>query len=668
MKRNINSRSNPSEIVEHLIASMDEISKAKSEKSIYEILEELLVDIFRVDGAEILLYDPKKHTLTYPKWREGPEYDLSQPSGLMGKVLIDMQPRHYNYAISEKDFDKSVDMPNDDRIKALMYIPVLEDDDTINAMIRLYRKVSNRNIFLDEDISLAHSITPFLKKVIRVLKGSGENRDISKEAEHIEKEIEKTEVSTAENSDILLNVSSMVHDIRTPANALGGFLELLEEIIEDKRVLEYIRNAKESAEFINKLTTTILNRVKYGDKSFGNIKSEVYTNKYFASIAEIFTANMSNKNIDYHIYIDPSLPMKIKLDELKLKRVLLNLIGNAWKFTPQGKSVTVDIRHTEDRKGLAISVVDTGLGIPVEKQKEIFETFKQIEGVEGEVDGTGLGLAIVQNYVRSMGGELILKSKPDVGSVFKFTIPLEVVDAQPNIPKYCNLNKTIHIVTGKGQTLSMRWLRKYIQEFGLPLSHISTEEDYRGGATHTIIFENKLSDDILKRVEDDGSKVILFEEKFLSLTSNSRYENYPILSKGTYYGEKLFKATFHKPPVKILVADDNKINLMLIDAILQNERCISDSVDSLAEARAMIDRADLSGSPYELVFLDKYFPDGNGDELAKYIKKNWKDTAVISISGDPDTVDNLNDSYDMHIPKPFKKATIQQIVRDRQKD
>ncbi len=668
MKRSINNKSNPSAIVEHLIASMDEISKAKDDKTIYQILEELLIDIFKVDGAEIFLYEPKEHILKFPDWKEGPKYDLSRPSGLMGKVLLDMQPHHYNYAISEKDFDKNVDMPNDERIKALMYIPVTGDDDTITAMIRLYRKVSNRYSFLDEDISLAKSITPFLKKVIRVLKGSGEKRDIKKEAKHIEEEIVKNESSNTQDSNILLNVSSMVHDIRTPANALGGFLELLEDITEDKRVLEYIKNAKESAEFINKLTTSILNRVKYGDKSFGDTKSEVYTNKYFSSVAESFTANMSNKNIDYHIYIDPALPMKIKVNELKLKRVLLNLIGNAWKFTPQGKSVTVDIRYTEDKKGFTVSVIDTGLGIPKDKQKEIFEAFKQVEGVESETEGTGLGLAIVQNYVRSMGGELILKSKPDMGSVFRFTLPIDIVDPQRNVPEYCDLNKNIHIITGKGNTLSIRWLKKYIQDFGLPLSHVSIEDNYSGKASHTIIFENKLSDKILKEIENDGSKIILFEEHFLSLLSKEKYKNYPILSKGTYYGEKLFKATFHKPPVKILVADDNKINLMLLDAILQNERCVSDSVISIAEARSMIDRADLSGNPYDIVFLDKNFPDGDGDELAKYIKKNWKDTQVISISGDPDIIENLSSDYDNYIPKPFKKATIQQIVRDKQKD
>jgi len=455
----------------------------------------------------------------------------------------------------------------------------------------------------------------------------------------------------------------MVHDIRTPANALSGFLELLEETIEEKRILEYIKNAKESAEFINTLTTSILDKVKYGSQSDVSKVKEIYTNKYFASIAETFTANMFNKNIDYHIYIDPSLPSIIKVDTLKLKRVLMNLIGNAWKFTPQGKSVTVDIRYSKDKKGISISIIDTGLGIPEDKQKEIFEAFKQIDEVKSEVEGSGLGLSIVQKYIRSMGGEMELKSKPDIGSVFKFTLPLNIVDNTPNIPQYEDLNKQILILTNKPNGLSTRWIKKYITEFGLPLNNISIDNKYSGKPTHTIVFESLLSDDLIKTLKDKKSKIILYEENFLSLTSDSRYNNYHIISKGTYYGEKLFKATYHKPPVKILIVDDNKINLMLLNAILENERCIVDSVETVSNAKIMIDRADVSKSPYQIIFLDKYLPDGSGDEIAKYVREHWKDTLLISITGDPDAIKNKNDIYDQYIPKPFKKQMILDLVR-----
>ena len=664
MRRSIHqNRNNPSQVVENLIESMDTISKAKDNKEIYSILENMLKELFEVDGAEILLYDKDDHTLHMPEWKNGPKYDITQPSGLMGRVLLDMEPKAYNYAISEKDFDKNVDMPMDDKIKAIMYIPITDEDESIIALIRLYRKISNNNNFNNEDINLVRSIMPFLKKVIRVILGKKEKRqDLKEAAIQMEEDIAKSRDNNTNNNTIM-DVSSMVHDIRTPANALSGFLELLEEIIEDKRILEYIKNAKESAEFINTLTTSILDKVKYGSRSDISKIKDIYTNKYFASIAETFTANMFSKNIDYHIYIDPSLPSIIKVDTFKLKRVLMNLIGNAWKFTPQGKSVTVDIRYSKDKKHFTVSIIDTGLGIPEEKQQEIFEAFKQIDEVKSEVEGSGLGLSIVQKYVRSMGGEMELKSKPDIGSVFKFSLPLDIVDASPNIPKYEDLSKQILILTNKPNGLSTRWIKKYITEFGLPLEHISIDNKYIAKPTHTIVFESLLNDELLEKLKVNGSKIILYEENFLSLTSNKKYHNYNIISKGTYYGEKLFKATYHKPPVKILIVDDNKINLMLLNAILENERCITDSVETVSSAKTMIDRADVSKSPYQIIFLDKYLPDGDGDEIAKYVREHWKNTLLISITGDPNATENKSSLYDTYIPKPFKKQMILDLVR-----
>jgi len=183
LRRSIHqNRNNPSQVVENLIESMDTISKAKDNKEIYSILENMLKELFEVDGAEILLYDKSDNTIHMPEWKDGPKYDITQPSGLMGRVLLDMEPKAYNYAISEKDFDKNVDMPMDNKIKSIMYIPITDEDESIIALIRLYRKISNNNNFNNEDINLARSITPFLKKVIRVILGKNEKRQKLKEA------------------------------------------------------------------------------------------------------------------------------------------------------------------------------------------------------------------------------------------------------------------------------------------------------------------------------------------------------------------------------------------------------------------------------------------------------------------------------------------------------
>ena len=659
-----------SDNIEVLIRTMDEISRAESVTRVYSLLEEMVNGIFETDGMELFLYSKEKQELYLPKEIGELKLDMTQPSGLIGRVLISREPVHYNYALSEKEFDRKIDMPSGMKIRSLMFIPIYEDDGyELLAILRLFRGVANDRMFMDEDIRLAKSLIPFLKKVILVIeKGFGEEMDLSEEVREVKKQIDR-EIEGHHDTDfnnLIMDISSMVHDIRTPANTLGGFLELLEEHIEDGRLLEYIRNAKESAIFINNLTTSILNSVKYGSKANQSEIKTVYTNRFFASIAEGYTASMFNKNIDYYIYIDPSLPKEIRIDELKLKRVLINLIGNAWKFTPKGKSVTLDVRYSNDKKDMVVSVIDTGLGIEAGKQQEIFEAFKQVEGVEGETDGSGLGLAIVHQYVRSMGGELTLKSKLDIGSVFRFNLPLEIVNEERNVPKYEYLEKKISIITKKESDLSVRWLKKYMTEFGLPLSRIETGRDFSEDTTHIICFENSLERELLERARQKGIKVILFEENFLSLDSRGDYKNYPILSKGTYYGQKLFDETYFKPPLEILIMDDNKINIALLEAVLENEHVNIHTVTSIKEAHKLINETKRDGKSYDIVFLDKYLPDGDGDDIAALIKSEWKDTLVISITGDPDSEENLPDIYDMHIPKPFSRKLIQKIVKEFQ--
>ena len=654
--------------IEVLVRTMDEISKTESISRIYSLLREMVNGIFETDGTELFLHDKKRQQLYLPDETEGMKFDMARPSGLMGSVLVECEPIYYNYALSEKEFDRKIDKPEGAKIRSLMFIPVYDNEgEELLAILRLFKYVSNSRMFTDEDIRVAKSLIPFLKKVIRVMeKGfaeSEESAELGKEAREVKKRIdeEREKRSETDFDNLVMDISSMVHDIRTPANTLGGFLELLEEHIEDERLLEYIKNARESAILIDRLTTSVLNSVKYGSKADKSEMKTVYTNRFFASIAEGYTAGMFNKSIDYYIYIDPSLPKEIRIDELKLKRVLMNLLGNAWKFTPRNKSVTFDVRYSSDKKEFLISVIDTGLGIEAEKQREIFEAFKQIDGVEAEVEGSGLGLAIVQKYVRSMGGELSLKSKADIGSVFRFNLSPEIVNEERNIPRYEHFEKKISIITERENSLDVRWLKKYMTQFGLPPSRIEVGKDFSKDSTHLICFENSIDKELLHRAQRSGIKVILFEENFLSLESD---EKYPIISKGTYYGQKLFDETYFKPPVNILIMDDNKINIALLEAILENEHVNTHSATSLTEARRLLGLSERDGKGYDLVFLDKYLPDGDGDDIAHLIKKRWKDTVIISMTGDPNSEENPHDIYDMHIAKPFSRKLIQKIVRE----
>ncbi len=149
-------------------------------------------------------------------------------------------------------------------------------------------------------------------------------------------------------------LSTTVHDIRTPANTLYGFLELLEEQLDNPRLLKYVLNAKESAQFINELTTSILDRVSGQKERRSGKKEQISPTKFFADIAESFSSNMFGKKISFNIYIDPLLAKEIVVSTLELKRVIMNLIGNAYKFTPSRGIIDFSVRYDSEKKTIYI--------------------------------------------------------------------------------------------------------------------------------------------------------------------------------------------------------------------------------------------------------------------------------------------------------------------------
>jgi len=655
-----------------LISSMDEISKTDSNEKIGSILTGMIEKILETDGVQLLYYDAKSNRLRDPFSKdEVAVYNMLNPTGLLGRAFLTQKAAYYNYALSEKEFDKEIDVPRDERIRSILYAPIPDENGELLAIVRAYRDVGNSKPFTNDDLGLMESITPFLRKIVNItLKGPNSGSDIKKEVQAAEKiiadKVEELEDESSENT--MMRVSMMVHDIRTPANALAGFLELLEERIKDKRILNYIHNARESADFINTLTTSILDSVKYGS-SFGESRKEaIYTCRFFASIFESFTASMLNKHIKYHIYIDPSIPKEIEIDTMKMKRVLINIIGNAWKFTPSGKTVTVVVRKISSGKKMEIIVSDTGLGIEPEKQAEIFEAFKQIDDMDAEVEGSGLGLAIVKKYINEMDGDLTLQSKPGKGSIFRIALPLNIVNEEPNLLPYYIKDKKIVILTNNPKDYTIHWIRRYLVDFGLDASTIEISDTPIDEASHVICFENSLDDRLIERIEENGQKLIIVEETLLSLSEKDEYERFTILSKGTYYGAKLHEATYYKPPVKVLLVDDSKINIMLLEAVLENEYCTTDFAYSGEKAIELFDKALKENEPYQVVFLDKFLEDMDGDKIAVTFKRKKPSTKIVSTTGDPEAQKNLDSAYDLHIAKPFNRKRIQTVIRDFEKE
>lgn len=258
-------------------------------------------------------------------------------------------------------------------------------------------------------------------------------RDMTDKTEALELlRIAKDEAERADRakSEFIANMS---HEIRTPLNAIIGFSEILAQVISDVRQKSYIDSIASAGRSLLELINDILDlskveagmmELQLGPVRFKNVLEE---------IERIFIPRLQSKNLLLSINIDEDVPEWMLLDEMRLRQVLLNLVGNAVKFTDQGRiDINVSAKHQKKDKQeeieLRIDVKDTGIGISKEDFDRIFESFRQQSGQSNrKYEGTGLGLSISKRLVELMKGSISLKSELGMGSTFTVLLPDIVV-------------------------------------------------------------------------------------------------------------------------------------------------------------------------------------------------------------------------------------------------
>ncbi|MFC3909852.1 ATP-binding protein [Legionella dresdenensis] len=247
-------------------------------------------------------------------------------------------------------------------------------------------------------------------------------------------------------------LANMSHDLRTPLSGIVGLSKLLEERAQDGESKQFARWINESGVQLLELLNGVLDVVTGDQTRESDINNVVFDlRKNIQDIAHLLHPTIKQKNLEFNLEMDDNVPEKVIIDGTKLHRVLLNLLGNALKFTEKG-NVTLKIEslvEDNDYVRLQFTVSDTGIGIPLEHQSKIFDRFFRINpSYKDSQNGHGVGLYLAQRYVGLLGGEIKVISEPGEGSVFYFTLSMKI-PSNDDLTKYGVNTDTTGMTAGK---------------------------------------------------------------------------------------------------------------------------------------------------------------------------------------------------------------------------
>ncbi|MEO0509881.1 MAG: response regulator [Verrucomicrobiota bacterium] len=561
-------------------------------------------------------------------------------------------------------------------------------------------------VLLLEAMFIFHPAIKQLRMYFEKLFEANQQRDaLTKRVEdqnvELQSALHEANESTRLKSEFL---ATMSHEIRTPMNATVGMTTLLLDTELSAQQREFAETIRQSSDALLVIISDILDFSKIESGKL-MLESHVFDlRETVESALSLFSMQAGQKGLNLAYRMDEKVPDFIRADSGRLRQILVNLVGNAVKFTEAG-DVTVDVDLAPElnegrRLGIRFRVKDTGIGIPQEKQNNLFEPFVQADGsTTRRYGGTGLGLSISHLLSELMGGSISVASEVDKGSVFSFTIVAR--------PSTSLIHRTVNAVQDelKGLTvlivddneINRELLAQVVRTWGMEVTIFDSPKKVVAGLENGLSFDIAVLD--YHMPEMNGMVLAtLIREKFSQTVPLILLTSMTISDQSF---EKYFSHTFTKPlrptlllesflenfstnepiqqktggppkliaddlaeriPLKILVADDNVVNLRVSNFVLKRMGYRPDSAINGKEVLHALET-----QKYDVILLDVHMPIMDGLEAARSIKERYGFDrpwiiALTAAASEEDRQACLAAGMDAYLTKPFKPKDIQDAL------